>query len=128
MGVHPVKTYTAVIKDGWLSSFPGMTTKAVHKHLPKPVKSVIGYLHMIHKGICPIPGNKVVEINKLINSVMEPNYEEDILHKLLLNQKHKAGVSISKFDELNGIISTDCPGQFPITSARGNAYILVISC
>ena len=42
----------------------------------------MGHFHMVCKGIPPTPGNKIIEINKLMNSVMEPDYEEDILHKL----------------------------------------------
>ena len=112
MGVLPVKTYTAVI----------------HKHLLKSVQSVMGHLHMIHKGIRPTSGDKTVEINALMNEVIEPDYDENICQELPLNQKHKVGVSVFKFDELNGMISTDLPGLFPITSARGNAYILAMYC
>ena len=52
----------------------------------------------------------------------------NIRHELPLNRKHKVGVSVFKFDELNGMISSDLPGRFPITSARGNSYILVMYC
>lgn len=83
---------------------------------------------MIRKGIHLTPGKKTVEINELMNEVMEPDYDETIRHELPLNRKHKVGVSVFKFDELNGMISTDLPGRFPITSARGNVYILVMYC
>ena len=84
---------------------------------------------MIHKGICPTTGKKTVEINELMNEVMEPDYDENICQELPLNRKHKVvGISVFKFEELNGMISTDLPGRFPITSARGNAYILVMYC
>ena len=59
---------------------------------------------------------------------MKPDYDENIRHKLPLNRKHKVGVSVFKFDELNRMISTDLPGRFPIKSARGNSYILVMYC
>ena len=85
MGAIPVITYTAAIKEGWLSSFPGLSVEVVYKHLPKTIQSVMGHLHMIHKGICPSPGNKIVEVIELMNLVMEPDYEEDILHDLHLN-------------------------------------------
>ena len=128
MGALPVKTYTAAIKEGWLSSFLGLSVQAVNKHLPKSAQTVMGHLHMIRKGIRPTPGKKTVEINELMNEVMEPDYDETICHELPLNRKHKVGVAVFKFDELNGMISTDLPGRFPITSARGNSYILVMYC
>ena len=43
-----------------------------------------------------------------------------------LNCHHQVGVNIFRFVELNGMISTDLPGRFPGTLARGNAHILVL--
>ena len=40
-----------------------------------------------------------------------------------LDRKHSIGVNAIKFDEIKGIISTNLPGIFPITSARVNTYI-----
>ena len=42
---------------------------------------------MIRKGTCPTPGDKAVEINELINSVMAPDIEME-LQELPLNWKH----------------------------------------
>ena len=123
-----VKTYTTAIKEGWLLSFPGLLVEAVHNHLPKFVQSVMDHLHMIRKGIRPTPGDKTVEINKLMHAVIGPDYDGNFLNELPLNQKHNEGVSVFKFDKLNGMISTDQLGWFPTTSARGNEYILVMYC
>ena len=59
---------------------------------------------------------------------MNPDYDETIRHELSLNRKHKVGVFVFKFDELNRMISMDLPGRFPAISARENAYILVMYC
>ena len=83
---------------------------------------------MIRKGIRPTPGEKMVEINVLMNEMMNPDYDENIRHELPLNRKHKVGVSAFKFDELNRTISTNLPERFPIKSAQGNSYILVMYC
>ena len=64
----------------------------------------MGHLHMIRKGICPTPEEKMMEINELTNEAMHPDYDENIRHKLPLNQKHKVGVPAVKLDELNGMI------------------------
>ena len=50
MGAFPVKTYLEAIKEGWLSSFPGLSSEAVKKHLLKSAQTVMGHLHMIRKG------------------------------------------------------------------------------
>ena len=83
----PVKTYLEAIKEGWLSSFPGLSVEAVRKQLPKPAQTVMGHLHMIRNGICPTPGEKTVEINELINETMNPDYDDNIRHELPLNKK-----------------------------------------
>ena len=67
MGAFLVKTYLEAIKEGWLSSFTGLSVEAVRKHLPKSAQTVMGHLHMIRKGIRPTPGEKTVEINELMN-------------------------------------------------------------
>ena len=63
-----------------------------------------------------------------MTALMDPHYDENICHELPLNQKHKVGVSVFKFDELNGMLSTDLPEQFLTTLARGKVYILVMYC
>ena len=95
MGAFPVKTYLEAIKEGWLSSFPGLSVEAVRKHLLKSAQTVIGHLHMICKGICPKSGEKkTVEINVSMNETMNPEYDKNIHHELPLNRKHKVGVSV----------------------------------
>ena len=128
MGALPVEMYTEAIKEGWLSSFLGLPVKSVHKHFPKSAQTVMGHLHMIRKGIRPTPGDKTIKINEWMNEVMKPDYDEIIRNELSLNRKHKVGVSVFKFDELNGIISTDLPEWFRTTLTRGHAYILVMYC
>jgi hypothetical protein len=42
------------------------------------------------------------------------------------DRKRFVGVESFKFEELKGISATDFPGQFQITSAQGNAYVMVL--
>ena len=42
------------------------------------------------------------------------------------NRKHHVGVKVVKFEDLTGLIATDQTGHFPITSAQGNTYIMVL--
>ena len=126
MGAFSVKTYLEAIKEGLLSLIQGVTVEAARKHLPKSAQTVMGHLHMISKGIRPTPGEKTVEINELMNETMKPDNDANIRHEIPLNRKHKVGVSVFKFNELNRMISTDLPGRFPIKLARGNSYILVM--
>jgi hypothetical protein len=43
-----------------------------------------------------------------------------------IDRQYYAGVDAVKFEALKGTISTDLPGRFPLTSARGNAYVFVL--
>jgi hypothetical protein len=42
------------------------------------------------------------------------------------DRKHYVGIESFKFEELKGISATDLPGRFSITSAQGNAYVMVM--
>ena len=50
------------------------------------------------------------------------------LQPLPLNRKHIVSVAVFKFDKLNSMISTNLTGRFPVTSAKGTAYILIMYC
>ena len=45
-----------------------------------------------------------------VNENINPDYDETINNKSLLYQKHKVGVLVFKFDELNRMIVIDLPG------------------
>jgi hypothetical protein len=51
IGSLPVKPLCTAIDNDWLTSFPGLTSKAIKKHLPKSISTAMGHLHMIRKGI-----------------------------------------------------------------------------
>ena len=42
------------------------------------------------------------------------------------NREHYVCINAIGFPELNGMISTDQTGRFPITSGRGNTHIMVL--
>ena len=82
----------------------------------------MGHMHRIIKGIRP---PTKVTIEKIMNYDME---QETTLEPACGNiyRKNYIGVNKITFNELKGIISTDLPGCFPITPARGNEYIFVM--
>ena len=60
---------------------------------------------------------------------MNKEHEPDIKLKpprRILDRKHNVGIQVFKFEELKGTIATDQTGRFPITSRRGNAYIMCL--
>jgi hypothetical protein len=53
IGSLPVKTLCNAIDNDWLTSFPGLTTSAIRKHLPKSISTAMVHMHIIRKGIRP---------------------------------------------------------------------------
>jgi hypothetical protein len=51
IGSLPVKTLCNAIDNDWVTSFPGLTSSAIRKHLPKSISTTMGHMHMIRKGI-----------------------------------------------------------------------------
>jgi hypothetical protein len=122
IGSLPVKTLCNAIDNDWLTSFPGLTSAAVRRHLPKSISTTMGHLHMIRKGI---RSTTKPTISEIMNEELEP---EPVLPPpiRITNRQHTVAVDTIPFEELKGIIATDLPGRFPTTSAQGNAYVLVM--
>ena len=123
IGSLPVKTLCNAIDNNWLTSFPGLTSKAIRKHLPKSVPTTMGHMHMIRKGIRST--NKPT-INETMNEELDKEPELDPPRRIT-NREHSVGVTTIAFEELKGIIATDLPGRLPTTSGQGNAYVLTTS-
>ena len=51
VGSIPPNTWMKTIAKEWSSSWPGLTTTVVHKHLPKSPMTIMGHMNRIRKGI-----------------------------------------------------------------------------
>jgi hypothetical protein len=95
------------------TTWPGLTAKAVRKHLPKSAATVMGHLNQQQQN---------VESTKL--QVIKPNPKTDPIIDPDLNvQTHQI---FADTIEITGQISTDLTGHFPVTSSQGNKYLLVL--
>jgi hypothetical protein len=122
IGSLPVKTLCNAIDNDWLTLFPGLTSKAIKKHLPKSISTTMGHLHMIRKGI---RSTVTPTINEIMNEELDPEPElQPPRH--ITNRQHFVGVETIAFEDLKGIIATDLPGRFPTTSGQGNSYVMVM--
>ena len=122
IGSLPVKTLCTAIDNDWLTSFPGLTSSAIRKHLPKSISTTMGHMHMIRKGI---RSTTQPTINEIMNEEIDPEPPLDP-PRHITNRQHYVGVQTIAFEDLRGIIATDLPGRFPITSGQGNAYVMVL--
>jgi hypothetical protein len=112
-GSPPVKTWCKAIDNNFFSTWP--------KHLPKSEATTMGHLHMIQKGI----RSTKPTIEEIMEEEIEPEPPLDP-PRLNGDRKHYVGVESFKFEELKGISASDLPGRFPLTSAQGNAYVMVL--
>jgi hypothetical protein len=69
IGSLPVKTLCNAIDNDWLTSFPGLTSKAIRKHLPKAISTTMGHMHMIRKGI---RSTNQPTVNEIMNEEIDP--------------------------------------------------------
>ena len=125
---YPVKkTWLQAIKDGFFTTWPGLTVALVSKFLPETSEeTAAGHLHRRRQGIqsTRLP---VVERTNTIE-MLEPELPGQ--GKLHHNRQQRVGVHLVANDELiielNGTISTDQTGRFPIVSQKGNSYTMVL--
>eukprot|EP00804_Cyclotella_cryptica_P001437 CCRYP_003680-RA/>CCRYP_003680-RA protein AED:0.63 eAED:0.34 QI:0/0/0/1/1/1/2/0/664 len=101
----PVKsTWSAAIKAGNYTSWPGLTYANAARHCPDSTKTIKGHLPQTRKGI---RSTKPKSTHPLPTSPPTPSHE---LHVVI--------ESVSK-------LSTDDMGRFPTCSRSGNQYIML---
>ena len=120
MGVPVVKTYINNIKNNWLTTYLGLTVESIKRHLPKTIQTTMGHMHRVKQNLRST--QKVTS-----TMIMNETEEETGIKKTrqLINQQNQVSINTIQFEELNGMISTDQTGQFPITSGQGNRQIMV---
>ena len=115
---YPAKrTWVRAIKMNYYAGWPGLTVKRVLRHLGPCEHTTNGHMKLINQGI---------------SSTTKPPRKRK---KTPRSRSHALSVKIIETDdvvttltpgELNGLIGTDLPGRYPITSARGHKYIFVL--
>jgi hypothetical protein len=121
LGSLPVKTLCNAIDNDWLTSFPGLTSSAIRKHLPKSISITMGRMHMIQKGI----RSTKPTVNEIMEEDIDPEPPMEPPRRIN-NREHNIEVTTIAFEELKGIIATDLPGRFPTTSGQRNSYVMVM--
>jgi hypothetical protein len=119
---HPVKKkWLAAIKAGEYATWPGLTNKLVSKHLQNTEETAMGHLHRRRQTIrstkpIPVPINTVQDL------------EPELQGQFFLNKDRtqRVDVHLVSMEELNGMISTDQTGRFPVKSIKGKSYLMVL--
>ena len=126
-GFVPPATLIRAINKGWFTSWPGLTASLISKHLPKSIPSTMGHLHMTRKNVRSTKARSEPAVG--VTTIKGDPYDEQALpHRTTdASKTHHVGIArVLPIDQMAGTVSTDITGRFPITSARGNAYVFVM--
>ena len=104
-------TWIAAIKAGNFVTWPGLTAEAVNKHFPESDETLKGHMKMQRMNVRSTKKKAKPEMtNEDVPTAPNPK---------------KNDVYISVFNA-HDTVYTDQTGGFPVTSSRGNKYIMVM--
>ena len=106
----------AITKNHFVT-WPGLTTKAVRRHLPKSLATAQGHLDRQRR-------------NTRSTKAPPPATPEEITQDLqptpIQQRSNAVFTAYHLVDAHNGVIYTDPTGAFPVTSRAGHKYLLVL--
>ena len=102
-----ITTWNKAIDAGYFSTWPGLTSKLVCKHLPNSMATPKGHLRQDHQNV-----RSTKPPTDPITTPDEPCV-----------RTHKVFSQTIKF---TGKIATDKTGRFPVTTSRSSKYIMVL--
>ena len=102
------------ITKNFFTSWPGLSFALVQKYLSKKQSTIIGHLQQPRKGLRSTQ-------EKVLQS--EPYTGQDQFTSSM--QSEDTNILFLKTVDLIGIVYTDKAGRLPVTSSKGNTYILV---
>ena len=123
LGVLVVTTLIKAIDKNWLTLFPELTSNGIRKHLTKSIQTTMEHLHKVRKNLRPTDKVTTEEIMEDVENDPSEDYQPP---RKIENYEHIVQVTVVKFEDLKGILSSDQTGAFPNISSRGNRYIMVI--
>ena len=102
-----VTTWTKAIYAGYFTTWPGLTSKLVRKHLPKSMAPSKGHLQQDRQNIR--------YTKPPATPPTTPDAPRVCTHKLF-----------AQTIQFTGKCSTNQNGRFPVTSSRGSKYIMIL--
>ena len=109
LGTPTRATLLTAAHHGNLVTFPGMTPENISRHFPESDETQKGHMKQTKQGV---RSTKIVDEDAMLGFKQQPGV------------KHK-DVYLMVFDTTKKSMFSDQTGKFPITSARGNKYIMV---
>jgi hypothetical protein len=107
-------TWIKAIHYGHFATWPGLTAKLIKDKLPKSIATVKGHLNHQQK-----------HIRSTQNRAIKTDTDEDANPPSDAPNERSHHI-FAAVTNITSQITTDLTGQFPVTSSRGNKYILVL--
>ena len=113
------ETWTIPITAGFFTTWPGITSALVRKHLPKILATAKGHLRQERQNVrstrntslsTPISKPPVMTTQPL--PLQEPKFQTQMAYLQTVY--------------FTGNVSTDQTGRFPVTSSRGSKYLIIL--
>jgi hypothetical protein len=115
-------TFIDTVRNGNYSTWPKLTVTLINRYFPDSDETIKGHLKGQHQGIRL---TKQVALEKIIENEelrIKIEGEGSPFHQTPISKTHEA---FFRVEELTDSIHTDQTGAFPVTSQRGNRYIMV---
>ena len=112
LGSTVPSTLLKAIDVSFLSSFPGLTTQLVKKHLPKSIQTSKGDMDQERKNLQPTKWSKSNPLPPINTHPASPPTRTNLFICAIIEATDK--------------IYSDLTGKFPIQSALSNKYILIV--
>jgi hypothetical protein len=112
LGSPTISEWIDCINKNWFKSWPGLSADRVRKHCDKKEKTTLGNQKMVKKNI------------RTSNPIVDLKVRRERIE--LKKKIHDIGTFLIDDNELKNLIAMDLPGRYPIISARGHKYIMVM--
>ncbi|OEU20461.1 hypothetical protein FRACYDRAFT_181335 [Fragilariopsis cylindrus CCMP1102] len=111
LGSPSIPEWINCINNNWFKSWPGLSADRVRKHCTKKEQTTLGNQKMIKKNVRT---SNIIDL-----SVRKERIE-------LKKKLHDIGTFLIDGNDMKQLIAMDLPGRYPVTSARGHKYIMVM--
>ena len=112
MGYPVVSTWCKAIDAGYFRGWPGLTSKRVRKFIKVVSETEMGHMDQRRVGVR----------STKVKPEPEPDSMEHIPQTPLNEKTHHVYMSIA---DVEGRLYSDQTGRFPITSNKGNCYVII---
>ena len=106
--------WVKAITKNFFTSWPGLLVDLVHKHLNKKQSTILGHLQQPRKGL-----------RYTQEKIMHPDPDPENAQFPQATQSENTNLVFFKTVDISGKFYTDQTRRLPVTSSKGNKYILV---